>query len=173
MEIAQRISSENTIVVACDGDIKLFLTHEKQTDTENKDTHSEPVLKKRKAPGDESNTESLTKTFLVSSAVMCLASKVWRAMLHSGSRFTEAQILADTCKQAHFYDDDPEALLILLSIAHLAFRKVPVHMEWSLLLNMAVLCDKYDTVSITRPWLTQWVEPVLPLAKIAPRTGYE
>lgn len=60
-------------------------------------------------------------------------------------------------KQIDFSEDDGEALLLLLRIAHLQFNKVPSNMEPAAILNVAILCDQYDCVGIVKPWLPLWL----------------
>ena len=40
-------------------------------------------------------------------------------------------------------EDDPDALLILLRIAHLRFSDLPDALVYQHLLQLAILCDKY------------------------------
>lgn len=88
----------------------------------------------------------------VSRMSMCLASPVWRAMLTG--RFAEA-----TKDEILLVDDDPEALLTVLRVAHLRFYEVPKFINLQQLLQIAMLCDKYDTVAICRPFIAGWTAP--------------
>lgn len=57
-----------------------------------------------------------------------------------------------------FTEDDGEALLILLRIAHLEFDKVPTtELPFKTLLGMAALCEKYQCVRVVLPWLGGWL----------------
>jgi len=78
-------------------------------------------------------------------------------MLSPKGQFLEAK-QPDGKREAHFFDDDPDALLILLNIAHLNFSQIPPRISWRTLLNIAVLCDKYDIVKLIRPWIGNWTE---------------
>ena len=98
---------------------------------------------------------SAEKTLVVSSKTMCLASPVWRAMLDPTGHFMEA---SPDNKEICLADDDGDALLILLNIIHLHFLKVPEFLSYNQLLQISVLCDKYDIVTIVRPWLSKWLE---------------
>lgn len=49
-----------------------------------------------------------------------------------------------------FEDDDPAAMRILLLIAHLKFSKVPQQLSFDTLVNLATLCDKYNTASLVK-----------------------
>ena len=48
-------------------------------------------------------------------------------------------------------------LLLLLRIAHLQFSKVPSTREFEAILNVAILCGKYNCVGLVRPWLPFWL----------------
>lgn len=89
----------------------------------------------------------------VSSKAMSMASPVWRAMLDPKGRFRESQPGND---EIDFPDDDAEALLILLLAAHLRFQDVPQELYYEQLLKICVACDKYDCVSLVRPWISRW-----------------
>lgn len=92
------------------------------------------------------------KTFLVSSNAMRLASPVWRTMLDPEGRFMEAN-----AKEVSLPDDDPDALLIILHIAHLNFDVVTGPRSFIEILNLAIICDKYDTVKVFSPWRWCWL----------------
>lgn len=135
-------SDEATIYVALSGDLILHVTNSKEDGA------------------DETGTDCLTKTLTVSSTVMCLASPVWKAMLDPRGHFLEANSSrAPGSKEVTFYDDDVNALLLLLNIAHLNFDKLPGTVDLDGLWKIAVLCDKYDMVRVIRPWLPKWTEP--------------
>ena len=101
-----------------------------------------------KDPGDE------WRTLVVSSSAMCLASPVWRAMLNPKSQFKEAET-----QEVEFPEDDLDALLIILRVAHLKFRDLPESVSFDGLVNLAVICDRYDTVGVVRKWLPEWLAP--------------
>ena len=92
-------------------------------------------------------------TFQVSSKAMSLASPVWRRMLDPNGPFRESR--SDNNKIT-FPDDDSEALLILLLAAHLRFQDVPQEVWFQQLLNVCILCDKYDCITLVRPWISRW-----------------
>ena len=94
------------------------------------------------------------RTLIVSSSAMCLASPVWRAMLDPKSHFKEAEK-----QEVEFPDDDLDALLIILRVAHLKFRELPNSLSFKELVNLAVVCDKFDAVGVVRRWLPQWLAP--------------
>ena len=90
------------------------------------------------------------ETLVVSSAVMRMASPVWRTMFDPQGHFMESQ-RSFTHGEMDFPEDDPDALLCVLRIAHLQFRRLPKTLNYAQLLNLAIICDKYDTVAIVRP----------------------
>lgn len=55
-----------------------------------------------------------------------------------------------------FREDDAEALLLLLRIAHLDFISVKKQLSVAELYNIAILCDKYDCVHLIKPWVDEW-----------------
>ena len=94
----------------------------------------------------------------VSSHAMSLASPVWKKILHPPfSKLPSAEAGNDD-KQFDFSDDDWEALLVLLHIVHLQFSKVPDSLAFETIVQVAVLCDKYDCVGLVKPWLSLWYE---------------
>ncbi|KAH7359945.1 hypothetical protein BKA66DRAFT_223145 [Pyrenochaeta sp. MPI-SDFR-AT-0127] len=95
--------------------------------------------------GSESSSQ---QSVVISKTAMSLASPVWKAMFErhwSEHEATEIPML----------DDDIDAMLIVLRIAHLRFHEVPQKNGLSIhgLLNLAVVCDKYDLVRLVRPFL--------------------
>ena len=113
-------------------------------DTKESTVHVDPSGNLTLIVGPEDNQ----KTFTVSSAAMCLASPVWRAMLDPKGHFLEAH---SSDRKVSLPDDNPEALLLLLNIIHLQFLKVPQTLPTEELYEVAVLFDKYHTVTVVRP----------------------
>lgn len=98
--------------------------------------------------------------FLVSSYALVFASPVWKNFvrppfhrLASG----EEDVVAPQNKQIDFSEDNGEALLLLLHIAHLQFNKLPSQLPFNILVAVAVLCDKYDCAGLVKPWLPLWL----------------
>lgn len=139
-----------TIHVAPSGDFRLHVQQDSQPD------NAGPV---------RVSTTDATKSYIVSSTVMSFASPVWKVLFDPQGQFMEA-----TAKEAYLLDDDPDMLLVLLRISHLQFHELPTGLSFTQLLNMAILCDKYDTVRIVRPWIRQWQKP---LEHLALTSGYE
>lgn len=98
--------------------------------------------------------------YVVSSHAMSFASPVWKKFLNppfprlsnNGEKMTNKG-----CKEIDFSEDNIEALLPLLHIAHLQFSVVPQTLSFKTLLEVAVLCDKYDCVELVKPWLPSWL----------------
>ncbi|TVY49043.1 hypothetical protein LOCC1_G001345 [Lachnellula occidentalis] len=63
----------------------------------------------------------------------------------------------DMVDELDFSDDNGNALLLLLQIAHLQFRRVPDKVDFQLLHQVAVLCDLYDCVTLIEPWVESWI----------------
>jgi hypothetical protein len=55
-----------------------------------------------------------------------------------------------------FREDDADALLLILRIAHLDFISVKKRLSVEELYNLAILCDKYDCVHLIKPWVDEW-----------------
>jgi len=100
--------------------------------------------------------------FNVSSNALVLASPVWKKFIYPPfaklrNENGEGETEEDEAR-LDFTEDDSDALVILLSIAHLRFDKVPQNLKYKVLLQVAVLCDLYDCVKLVRPWLAGWME---------------
>ncbi|PVI05850.1 hypothetical protein DM02DRAFT_682783 [Periconia macrospinosa] len=61
--------------------------------------------------------------------------------------------------EVYFPDEDVAAMLTVLNIAHLKFEDVPGFngLAFEELVNLAVLCDKYDVVHLVHPFL-EWYD---------------
>jgi hypothetical protein len=89
--------------------------------------------------------------FKVSSFAMRMSSPVWKAML-------TGPFIESKTKEIRLPEDLPEALLAILKIAHMKFNTLPSSMSRKLLVDLAVLCDKYDLIALIRPWLVSWCD---------------
>ncbi|KIW03324.1 uncharacterized protein PV09_05535 [Verruconis gallopava] len=98
------------------------------------------------------NGSSLAQ-FQVSSKALSLGSPVFKAMF--SGKFMENANSAAGLRAASLQDDDPEALMLLCNIAHLRFNMVPKKLSLDALFNLAVISDKYDTVGMVKPFITQ------------------
>ena len=96
---------------------------------------------------------------LVSKMVMVQASPVWKAMFERHWKESDAT-------EIPLPDDDIEAILLVLRIAHLRFKEIPQRHNLTIdaLLNLAVVCDKYDLVKLVQPFLDLhgWAQYHLP-----------
>ncbi|KAF8855126.1 hypothetical protein BDZ45DRAFT_805227 [Acephala macrosclerotiorum] len=124
-------------------------------------------------PGDVSITvmyDGEICTGRVSSHAMALGSPVWEKFLFppwSESKETKdlegQDIRTPPVQRLNFVEDDGEALLILLRIAHLQFKEIPAALSSDHLFNLAILVDEYNCIGIIRPWLaneeTEWKKP--------------
>ncbi|MCJ1451272.1 hypothetical protein MMC28_001608 [Mycoblastus sanguinarius] len=150
-----------TVYVAPSGDLRLLVERTCSISAVNTEIRS--PKRKRAESSTSSSPErqqaTSTKIFVVSSVVLCFASPVWKAMFDPQGHFMEATNSSTGTKEFRFEGDDPDALLILLQIAHLQFRKLPESLDYERLLNLAILCDKYDTVELIRPWVAKWEWP--------------
>ena len=91
---------------------------------------------------------------LVSTVILRLASKVFRAMF--GSRFMEGQDLnTSVTKTVSLPDDPPDALRLLLSILHHRYDLVR-RPDLYTLKDMTILADKYDCVAAIAPIGWAW-----------------
>ena len=95
-------------------------------------------------PSGDLRLHTDTHDFIVSSKVMCFASPVWRAMFDPQGPWAKKASDAYSLPE-----DDPNALLFILRIAHLQFSELPdVFVVYEHLFQLAVLCDKYGGVLI-------------------------
>ena len=112
-------------------------------------------------------------TASVSSHAMSLASPVWRKFISPPWRPSQLDKAKKASKSEEdegvklslepepeepldFREDDPDALLLLLRIAHLDFVSVKKRLSVEELYNLAILCYKYDCVHLIKPWVDEW-----------------
>jgi hypothetical protein len=103
--------------------------------------------------------------FTVASQVLCIASPIMRAMLGPKSRFRERK---------DFMQHDPgnggnlfvlelpeevsvEAFGIILNAIHLQYDKIPLEVDFDLLVQLAVVCGKYDMAKSVSTLVDGWV----------------
>lgn len=95
------------------------------------------------------------------SSSLCQASPVWNKMLSPPfQQLTRKEGVDDYGmreKRINLQGDSGEALLILLRVAHCQFSLLPSEIEFETILEMAVLCDRYDCVELVKPWLDSWL----------------
>ena len=97
-------------------------------------------------------TES--RTFCVSSKVMRLASPVWRAMLSPEHGFQESSPATNVITLP---EDDVLSVFVVLLASHMRFQEIPGSVTFKQLVNLCVVCDKYDCISGLQPWLPGWL----------------
>lgn len=97
-------------------------------------------------------TQDQVRKFQCRTSALCVAIPRWETMLWDLAQ--ESYPLAELSLPA----DDSDALLILLQISHLQFKKVPKTIEWKTLVNLAKLCYTYDTVGLVRRDVEGWIE---------------
>ena len=102
------------------------------------------------AEGDDSDS----RTFVVSTRVLCLASPIWKSMFDPSGPWAKQKSGSEPFEMK---EDDPDTLLILLDAAHLNFDLIPQMLDLDQLFQLAVLCDKYDTFKLVRPWISGWI----------------
>lgn len=103
-------------------------------------------------------------TFRVASQVLRIASSVFRAMLGPGSQFKEARDLERSMEDGETYnlfleDDDVKSMEKLLYAIHLhEMAMVPLN-TFKSVVDLAVVCEKYDLYGAVRPWIEGWIGP--------------
>lgn len=103
--------------------------------------------------------------FRVASQVLCISSPVFFAMLNPTSRFKEATEFHAHPRAApepyvlSIKDDNPTALMAILSAIHLRNSLVPSTVnDWEILWHIAVICDKYDFTAALSVWIRLWAK---------------
>jgi hypothetical protein len=91
------------------------------------------------------------KRFSVMSAILRLASPVWNAMLKPEGPFMEKD-----AKTVKFPDDDADAIEAVLQILHHWSNCIPETLEFPLLLNLALLINKYELQPSVSTYLRKW-----------------
>lgn len=91
-------------------------------------------------------------------------------MLGPGSQFKESDKKSATfeggTQVTSFEDDDFQAMHIIMMDIHLQNDKVPRLVDFHLLDNIAVLCDKYDLRRSLGPWTDLWLQDHLETVEI-------
>lgn len=94
---------------------------------------------------------------LVSSKILSLASRVFRAMLEPG-RFQEGQTNrgSDNPLSLPLVDDDPNSLVLFCKVLH--FKAVNPPRDVAALVSFVTLCDKYDCTVAARHFISLWIK---------------
>ncbi|KAM0543959.1 hypothetical protein ACHAPJ_012054 [Fusarium lateritium] len=109
----------------------------------------------RNMPPSTNDAKTIEVRFRVSSAHLCLASPVFRAMLDGP--FSEGIRNKQGLYEIKAFDWGAEALLILLDIIHGHHRSTPKTVELFLLLDIAALVDYYQCHEIVEPFAEMWI----------------
>jgi len=97
----------------------------------------------------------------VSRAILGIFSPVLAKMVDLGSRMSSMKKRKrgqrSIAWSLDLYDDDPDAMLILLRAMHGQEYFVPVNLEFELLLEVVKAADKYDCGDVVKPWSQAWM----------------
>lgn len=90
--------------------------------------------------------------FGVCSLVLKLGSPIWKNTFGGDD-------LCNNKKVVEMPDDNPDAWLIVLRIAHFQSHELPTELKPSLLYELAVLAEKYDLVRVVAPYVKdkEWI----------------
>ncbi|KND92009.1 hypothetical protein TOPH_03310 [Tolypocladium ophioglossoides CBS 100239] len=98
---------------------------------------------------------SASKSFVVSSKALGLASPVLSKMLSPG--FKEGmQFRSEKRPRISLEEDDPTAMELILRILHCQSADISFSMDPKTLAILAIHCDKYDCNGALRPWILHW-----------------
>ncbi|KKY13285.1 putative nuclear pore protein [Diplodia seriata] len=89
--------------------------------------------------------------------MLALACDAWKSMFAPDSQFKAPAKNEDGMAET-LLEDNPQALALLLRIAHLRFDEVPRRLSLEELYNMAILTDKYLPTRLVKPWAGLWIE---------------
>jgi hypothetical protein len=95
-------------------------------------------------------------SFQVRSRALARASRVWEVMLY-GPFFEGKDQQNDESWIVALPGDNPDALRILLGAVHCQFDNLPAKVDRNVLINVALLCDKYDMVGLLKSFWHGWV----------------
>jgi hypothetical protein len=132
-----------------EGDLTLEIGSDYATEKDSAGTKptansNEPNSKRQKVPKGYS--------VLVSRRHVSKASPVFRTMLAKPAWAEGAS------QVVRMPEDNPEAMLLLLRVAHLEFASIPTTIAQQTLYQLAVMCDKYDCVEMLQPWIKVWLK---------------
>ncbi|KAI9788443.1 MAG: hypothetical protein M1816_006879 [Peltula sp. TS41687] len=94
---------------------------------------------------------------LVSSKILSMASRVFRAMLEPG-RYQEGQTNRSSANPLHLPldDDDPESLILFCKVLH--FKAINPRRDVDALVRFVAICDKYDCTLAARHFISLWMK---------------
>lgn len=96
--------------------------------------------------------------FLVSSKHLILASPVFSAMLLRPNFAKGLELQRSGHLDLPLFDDDPEALEIILNIIHGHPKNVPRLVDIQLLTKIAIIVDKYGTHEVMEHFSDLWID---------------
>lgn len=92
----------------------------------------------------------------VSGDALSRASPVWKNFVTPPWQKNDTSDFKSDRPPIDFLEDDTQALLLLLNIAHLQFRRVPDELGYFELYQIAILSDQYQCVELLYPWIGRW-----------------
>ncbi|KAI9664026.1 MAG: hypothetical protein M1821_007517 [Bathelium mastoideum] len=101
-------------------------------------------------------------TFAVCASAMSMASPVWNRMFKAPNADTACTWREPSLTELELIDDDPAAFRIVLMAVHYQFEELgqlafnDLH-NVECIASIAMLCDKYDTARLLKPWIQQWI----------------
>jgi len=101
--------------------------------------------------------EKLEKRFLVSTAVLILASRCFDD-LFNGHMAEALKISNGEPVSVDLDEDDPQAVKYVLRVHHHQAPSPSINLDLSLIASIAVHADKYDTCTVLEPWVTRWLD---------------
>ncbi|KAK6530655.1 hypothetical protein TWF281_007494 [Arthrobotrys megalospora] len=97
----------------------------------------------------------------VSAAALADASPVWHSALYIARLPTQAVDSRIFRVLSLGVDCDADALTTILYILHHKARKVPRSISFKKLINISIICDKYDLAEALLPWPEFWIEDLV------------
>jgi hypothetical protein len=109
-------------------------------------------------------SEKIGQRFLVSTTILSLASRYFDRLFNG--HMTEAQELAHGGPVSISLDeDDPQAVQVILRVLHHQTPDPSINLDLSLIANVALHSDKYDTCTVLEPWIAHWLDALQPVGK--------
>jgi len=105
----------------------------------------------------------------VCSQALIQASPVWKKFLIPPWAKETSKV---EVKEIGCSEDNGEALLILLNIAHLKFTAVPRHLSYDVLFQIAILIDEYQCIQLVSPWVDSWMANEKAESKLPGQEGW-
>lgn len=96
-------------------------------------------------------------TYLVCSRTLARSSLVMKKMLFGSFAESRPRDGGQDDWVVQLPDDEPAPMQLMLNIIHGHFAQVPGTMDLNTLHALVVLLDKYDAISVIRPWVQVWL----------------